>query len=209
MDYREYKDEKTQLVVLTAAQKFLQDGIESVKMTDLADSCGVGVASLYRYFGTKTAIVVAAGTLLWQDVSKLFEGVFEGPAFLEKPGLSRIRELLGIFLTLYRQEPAFLKFLYEFDEFVLREKPDQQLLMDYEHSVLDFYPVFLASFEAGLQDGSIRRRADPLLIYNSVTHAIICLAQKHLRGRILLSDSDTSGEEELSFVMDMTVAYLR
>ena len=129
MDYREYKDEKTQLVVLTAAQKFLQDGIESVKMTDLADSCGVGVASLYRYFGTKTAIVVAAGTLLWQDVSKLFEGVFEGPAFLEKPGLSRIRELLGIFLTLYRQEPAFLKFLYEFDEFVLREKPDQQLLM--------------------------------------------------------------------------------
>ena len=75
--------------------------------------------------------------------------------------------------------------------------------MDYEHSVLDFYPVFLASFEAGLQDGSIRRRADPLLIYNSVTHAIICLAQKHLRGRILLSDSDTSGEEELSLVIDM------
>jgi AcrR family transcriptional regulator len=85
VDYREYKDEKTQLVVLTAAQKFLQDGIESVKMTDLADSCGVGVASLYRYFGTKTAIVAAAGTLLWQDVSKLFEGVFEGPSFCSSP----------------------------------------------------------------------------------------------------------------------------
>ena len=209
MDYREYKDEKTQLVVLTAAQKFLQYGIESVKMTDLADSCGVGVASLYRYFGTKTAIVAAAGTLLWQDVSKLFEGVFEGPVFLQQSGLARIRELLNIFLTLYRQEPAFLKFLFEFDEFVLREKPDPKLLLDYERSVLNFYPVFLASFQAGLQDGSIRRRVDPLAYYSSVTHAVTCLAQKHLRGRILLSDSDTSGEEELSLVIDMAVAYLR
>ena len=213
MDYRQYtasyRDEKTQLVVLTAAQRFLQDGISNIRMTDLAKDCGVGVASLYRYFGTKTAIVTAAGALLWQDVSRLFEGVFESPDFLRKSGLARVQELLGVFLTIYRQEPAFLKFLHEFDEFVLREKPDPAQLLEYEKNVLNFYPVFLESFRAGQQDGSIRSAADPVIYYHAVTHAVISLAQKHLRGRELPSDSDTSGEEELALVIDMAVAYLR
>lgn len=47
-----------------SAKMFLQNGIENVKMTDIADECGIGVATLYRYFGTKTGITIAAMTHL-------------------------------------------------------------------------------------------------------------------------------------------------
>lgn len=40
--------------VQAAAQLFLQRGIGAVKMTDIAQTTGIGVASLYRYFTTKT-----------------------------------------------------------------------------------------------------------------------------------------------------------
>jgi hypothetical protein len=37
-----------------------------VKMTDVADGGGVGVATLYRRFSTKTDLAITAGTLLWR-----------------------------------------------------------------------------------------------------------------------------------------------
>ena len=55
-------------IVLIAAELFLQNGIEEIKMTDIADAAEIGVASLYRYFGTKTAIAIEVGVLLWRDL---------------------------------------------------------------------------------------------------------------------------------------------
>lgn len=213
MDYRQrfgqYRDDKMQLAVLTAAQLFLEKGIESVKMTDLAEACGVGVASLYRYFGTKTAIVTEAGALLWQDVSRLFEDALKSPAFLASDGLGQVRTLWGMFLELYRSQPAFLRFLYEFDDFVLREKPGEAAMTAYEKSVLDLHPIFRRSFEKGREDGSVAYAGDEAAYYAAVSHSLMLLAQKHLRGDVLAADSTLSGEQELSTVIDMAVAYLR
>ena len=39
-----------------AAALFLRDGIEAVRMTDIAEASGVGVATLYRHFATKLRI---------------------------------------------------------------------------------------------------------------------------------------------------------
>lgn len=52
---------KRNKIILVAAELFLEKGIDSVKMTDIADASGIGVASLYRYFGTRTNIVIEAG----------------------------------------------------------------------------------------------------------------------------------------------------
>lgn len=213
MDYRrlagQYRDEKTQLAVLTAAQMFLKQGIENVKMTDLAEACGVGVASLYRYFGTKTAIVTEAGALLWRDAARLFEDTLNSPEFQAKTGLGQVRAIWGMFLELYRTQPAFLRFLYEFDDFVLREKPGEAAMAAYEKGVLDLYPIFQKSFEKGAADGTIRYAGDARAYYSAVSHSLTMLAQKHLRGDVLAADRALSGEEELSLVIDMASAYLR
>ena len=50
-------------VIMSAATLFLRDGIAAVRMTDIADASGVGVATLYRHYKTKTAIAIHAGTL--------------------------------------------------------------------------------------------------------------------------------------------------
>ena len=51
-----FRSKRIHHAIEISAQMFLRDGIESVKMTDIADECGIGVATLYRYFGTKTGI---------------------------------------------------------------------------------------------------------------------------------------------------------
>ena len=69
------KDLREEAIVYVAAELFLRDGIESVKMTDIADRAEVGVASLYRYFGTKEALVLRAGALLSRISSALWESL--------------------------------------------------------------------------------------------------------------------------------------
>ena len=73
------RKQREKRIVLTAAELFLERGAENVRMTDIADECGIGVATLYRYFGTKSAIMLESGTLLWRDVARLFELQFHSP----------------------------------------------------------------------------------------------------------------------------------
>ena len=53
------KFRRTEQAVTVSAQLFLKNGIEAVKMTDIAEASGIGVATLYRYFGTKIGITIA------------------------------------------------------------------------------------------------------------------------------------------------------
>ena len=39
--------------------------IEAVKLSEIANEAGIGIATLYRYFKTKPALVIEIGTVLW------------------------------------------------------------------------------------------------------------------------------------------------
>ena len=195
-------------IVYVAAELFLQNGIENVKMTDVAEKAEVGVASLYRYFGTKDALVIRAGALLWRDLDRLFSEVYEAADFRARPGIEQVSRLFGVYLTLFREQPDFIRFVGNFDSFVMHVKPDPAVLAEYEAGVLNFYPVFLSSYEAGIRDGSIRPIASPRLYYDSVCHAVMALAQKLLRGEILQTDG-FGDASELTLLQDMAERYLR
>ncbi len=195
-------------IVYVAAELFLQEGIEKVKMTDVAERAEVGVASLYRYFGTKDGLVIRAGALLWRDLHTLFRGVYEAEDFAACAGIERIARLFGVYRTLYLEQPAFIRFVGDFDDFVIRSRPGAEALHEYEASVLNFYPVFLEAYEAGIADGTVRPIADPRLYYDSVCHAVMSLTQKMLRGEILATDG-FQNSSELDLLLDMAERYLR
>ena len=202
------KDLREDSIVYVAAELFLQDGIEDVKMTDIAARAEVGVASLYRYFGTKEALVLRAGALLWQDLHTLFSSVYEAEDFHAQCGMERITRLFGVYRRLFQEQPGFIRFVGDFDAFIIRSRVDKAQLAEYEQSVLNFYPVFLASYEAGLRDGSVREIENPRRYYEAVCHGAMALSQKLLRGEILPTDG-FSGPGELDLLLDMAARYLR
>ena len=202
------KDLREESIVYVAAELFLQDGIEEVKMTDIAARAEVGVASLYRYFGTKEVLVIRAGALLWQDLNTLFSSVFDAEDFHARCGMEQITRLFGVYRRLFQEQPDFIRFVGDFDAFIIRSRVDMSQLAEYERSVLNFYPVFLASYEAGLADGSVRPIEDPRRYYEAVCHAVMSLSQKLLRGEILPADG-FSGPGELDLLLDMAARYLR
>ena len=210
MEYRKHvqkeKKKRREEVVLTAANLFLERGLENVKMTDIADACSLGVASLYRYFGTKTVLTIAVGERLWQDIIPLFEQNTKD--FDRITGLEQLRVLFGVFLRLYEEQRGFLTFIHDFDTMMLREKIDPASLKSYEDAVLSFYPIFLESYKCGRSDGSVRELPDFETFYFTSTHLLLSLCLKFTVGAVLLIDSEGRQKSELSMALEMIMNYL-
>ena len=190
-----------------AAELLLGGDVADIKMTDIADKCGIGVASLYRYFGTKGDIVTKAGCVLWGRIKALFDGVFESPYYLDKSGYDKLCELMKVFRVLYISHKDFLRFVDSFDRFALTEKISPEALREYESSIMNFYPLFESAYLDGVKDGTTREGVNFQELYLTVTHALMLMSEKFSRGKVF--ESDTGGEGELDLMIKIALEYIK
>ena len=192
-----------------SAQLFLKHGIETVKMTDIADECGIGVATLYRYFGTKNGITIAAMTYMWNELNKMFSGIFESEVFLAQSGIKQVSDLMRMFVVLYQAHPGFMRLLAEFDLMLVSDAIPKNELKDYERSIINFYPVFEKSYMTGINDGTVREISNIKLFYLSYAHTLMELSKKLIQGELLPNDDFSNAEAELNTILDTAVFFLR
>ena len=213
MEYEKYieeaKNERMEQAVSIAADLFLKNSIDEIKMTDIAKASEIGVASLYRYFGTKTNIVIKSGTLIWNNTKMLFDGIFESDYYKNKTGIEQIGELLKVFYVLYTAHKDFLKFVHDFDNFILKENVSKDDLAEYENSIMNSFPLFESAFLKGCEDNTVNPDVNIKDVYFTTTHALISLCQKFNSGSILKSDKFEYGENEINLLIDMAIKYFK
>lgn len=203
------RNRRMEKAITVSADLFLQNGIEPVKMTDIADASGVGVATLYRYYGAKTGMVIAAMTYLWEKLKSMFDGVFESDVFTKQTGLKQLTDLMRMYLVLYDAHPDFMRLLAEFDQFILREQVPKAALIDYEKAIINFYPLFEAAFKTGIEDGTVREDVPFQLFYLTYAHAMMELTEKLLQGELLPSDDYSLGRKELEMMIETAKFFIQ
>ena len=57
VEFEQSKKKRMEYIVEKAAEIFCAQGIDNTKVTDIAKAADVGVASVYRYFKTKSELV--------------------------------------------------------------------------------------------------------------------------------------------------------
>lgn len=204
------KNHRKEEVILAALEVFKKKGIENTKMTDIAEKAEIGVASVYRYFKTKPDLAVEAACKFWSDeISKLYKYYTE-EEFLEKNSITKVKELLEIYLKLYKEHQDFIRFIDEFDRYVVKENISMERLKAYEKSIIDLKPLLINVLEQGKEEGTIRKDLNSEQFYFSINHALMCLSEKLiLRGNILESDEYVQGEEQLKMIIEMAVNYIK
>lgn len=203
------KNQRKEEVISAALEVFKTQGIESTKMTDIAEKAEVGVASVYRYFKTKPELVVDTACKFWKDeISELYV-YFTEEAFLKKNGFTKTKEILEVYLQLYKEHQDFIRFIDEFDRYIIKENISKEKLKIYEKSIIDLKPLLLNSLELGKEDGTIRKDLLSEQFYFSINHALMSLCQKLiLRGDLLESDEYVQGEEQIKMIIEMAVKYI-
>lgn len=206
---RNVKADRMESAITAAAQLYLEKGIDEVKMTDIAEGCQLGVASLYRYFGTKQSFTVIVASHIWKEQLALFEGVYESEYFKAKSGIDQVSDLLKLFNVLLLGHSKFLRFVSDFDAYVMREGISPEELDSYENGVLDILPLMRGAIQKGVADGTVRGNIDIELYYFTVTHSLMNMCQKFAASRSPDGGYANGGSKELLLAIDMYVSYLR
>lgn len=175
---------------------FSRKGIDSVKMSDIVEDCGVSRVSLYRYFSTKTDLVIAIGAWKWEGYISNYVAQVSPEKTDELTAAEHMRMFMDSFIDLYRNHRDILRYNYYFNSFLANEQtlPEQKKL--YTNVVDNLKKSFHWLYEKGQKDGTLRSDLPESVMFSSSFHIMLAAATRYAMGLVYVEE-DEDLEREL------------
>ena len=193
---------KKNYIISEAVNQFSSHPIKDVTIKDIASAAGVGEATVYRYFGTKGDLILACAEKLEKLVSEIFIEKTE-----THPAYKALERFYNAYLTIFTDKIYLYRFLNEFDAFVINEGVSG--LGSYEDAIDTYKQAFIAAYERGISDGSVRKVEDIELFYYSTTHAVLSLCKKlSAEAPVIRQDKMIEKHKEISTLINVILGAL-
>jgi len=182
---------------------FAEKGIEAVSMQDVANACNLGVATLYRYYNTKLALVIAIGVRQWEDygayvLSKCKENRTDKMTAAEEFGFS-----LDFYIDLYRNHSDLLHFNQNFNNYVQHEGATKEQMAPYVSAVGAFAKFFRSIYEKAASDGTMRTELPVEKMFTSTAHIMLAVAVRYAHGLLYSGENAEKLTEEFLLLKHM------
>jgi AcrR family transcriptional regulator len=182
---------------------FSAKGIEPVSMQEVADRCGLGIATLYRYFNTKLLLVIAIGTRKWEEFYQDVEAEYVRRGGKIMNAAEELDFYLSMYILLYREHRDILRFNQDFNAYVLHENASPEQLRDYMRAIRLYVEKFHAVYEKGMRDGSIRTDEPEQTMFNATMHIMLAVCGRFAQGVVYRSGDPEDLTEELMILKRM------
>ena len=198
--------ERRERMLETGLRMFGEKGIEPVRMQDVADACGIGIATLYRYFNTKLVFVIAIGARKWEEYFEEIEAEFVRRGGDMMNAAEELDFYLSGYILLYREHKDILRFNQDFNGYILHAEATQEQLSDYMRAIELFAKKFHRLYEKGVRDGSIRTDEPEQTMFNTTMHIMLAVAGRFAQGVIVQSDDPEDLTKELMILKRMILS---
>lgn len=195
--------EKRRRLLESGFRLFSERSIEAVTMQDIAKDSGIGIATLYRYFNTKLALVITIGAKKWTEI---FEEIRQRYRALDGQRMTAAEEFafyLDCYIYLYTHRRALLCFNQNFNNFVLHEKATPEQMKPYNDSIRLFAERFHVLYSKALQDGTLRTDLPERKMFAVTMHLMLAAVVRFAQGLVYLPDEEQNMTEELLLLRDM------
>jgi AcrR family transcriptional regulator len=184
---------RRQQLIEDAFHIFAEKTIDKLSMNEVADACGVGIATLYRHFSSKNALVLAVSTWAWEQAIR---------RSLRTPGggMSAAEDyeyFLDSFLTLYRDHRDVLRFNQFFNVYVQSEEIAPEQMSPYMTVIGALAERFHGVYERGRRDGTLRTDVPERELFSTSLHLMLAAVTRYAVG--LVYDGGVDPEAELQF----------
>ncbi len=182
---------------------FAEKGIEAVSMQEVAKVCRLGVATLYRYYNTKQALVIAIGARQWNEYEKYVRMQREKKC---TDGMTAAQELdfyLGFYIDLYQNHKDLLRFNQNFNNYVQHEGATPEQLLPYMESIQVFARMFSDLYDKGRADRTIRTELPKNKMFAATSHIMLAVAVRYAQGLLFSGDDEMDMTEEILMVKRM------
>ncbi|MBU1020393.1 MAG: TetR/AcrR family transcriptional regulator [Firmicutes bacterium] len=203
------KNDRINRVIQAAKIEFGLHGITNSKLKSIAKRAMVGEASVYRYFADKTALVKMVGLEYWDFYVNLFTDFFEQEINEKDNGLQKVEAFLNIFHVLYNEHKDFLKFMEEFDNYMM-SNTEENKVSSVEELIGSMKAYYINIFDSGVLDGSIDNSFSGKETYSFVSQVMLSTTQKlSFRVGYLHTDEDLYPEHCISRLIEMFILYIK
>ena len=187
---------RRKLILETGFRCFADNGIEAVSMQHIAGTCGIGIATLYRYFNTKLALVIAIGTLKWEEYGE-YAGKLR--AKRQADNMTAAEEFsfyLDFYIDLYQNHKDLLRFNQSFNNYVLSENVTKEQLRSYTDAISGIAVLFHGIYEKGKRDGTIRTDQSEDKMFAATSHIMLAVAVRYAQGLLFSADYEKDRTDE-------------
>lgn len=151
------KNKRYQSIVKTAERLFAESGLENIKMQNIADEEGIGVATLFRYFPRKDKLIVAVATSIMEEELYQFQLIINNGENAYKK-IEQIFNFLSQIVTHASKNST--TFIDAFENYVAISKEPLEDIGLYDAVREKIYILMSTLIQEGSSDGSIRKDID-------------------------------------------------
>ncbi len=194
---------KREAMLAEGFRLFAEKGIGTVPMQEVADACHIGIATLYRYYNTKLALVLAIGTRQWQDYGRYIRQMRKTN---DSAGMNAAEELdfcLDFYIDLYRNHRDLLRFNQDFNNYVQHEGATGEQLRPYIAAIGELADFFHDIYEKGLRDGTIRVDMPEEKMFAATSHIMLAVAVRYAQGLLFSAENEADRTEEFLMLKRM------
>lgn len=191
-----WKVERKQHIMDSAFALFAEKGIEAVTIPEIAAASGVSKATIFRYFDTKLDLVVEIAAQLWESYITAYPAQKSEEELESLTAAEYLRFYLDSFIDLYRNHGEILRFNYEFNIFLRKEKGNPDQKRSYLRVVNDLGVSFHDLYERGKQDQTLNLEIPEETMFSSTFHIMLAAVTRYAVGLVYVSEK-TNPESEL------------
>lgn len=193
-----------QRLLETGYRLFTGRTIDGVSLEEIAREAGIGIATLYRWFGSKTELAVAVSVWKWEDFLRELPG--EDPAARQDTGAEGFARYLDSFLDLYRNHRDLLRYNQFFNVYLQSARDDSSAgghLAAYEKVIGRFAARFRQVWEKGCRDGTLCTEIPWTQVFSATLHIMMAAVTRYAVGLVYLPEGSAAPEEELCLLRDL------
>lgn len=184
-------------IVRAAFPLFVEKTIEGVTMSEIAAASGMGVATLYRHYPTKTELVLAVSTWAWQEYLEAERAAAPASGGTAAEGYAYFLEL---FVQMYRERRDLLRFNQYFNAYVQTEHIAGAQMEPYMAVIGNQAERFRLLREKAERDGTMRTDLPAREIFATSLHLMLAAGTRYAVGLVYQAGDP---EQELELLKSM------
>lgn len=199
--------ERRDIVIETAFKLFAENRIEPVTMTVVANNCNMGVASIYRYFGTKKELVIAVAAKKWREYYGELQRHYNELNVEKMTAAQELEFYIDRYIDLYKENSDLLNFNANFSIYIGSEDTTKDEMKPYNSIIEKFVNKFHVLYKKAQDDKTVRTDISEKSIFYNVMYAMLSALSKYSSGIIHSADQDINYEKEICQLKDMYLEY--
>lgn len=176
---------------------FTERNIDAVSMPEIANACGYGRATLYRYFNTKLSLVIAVSTWTWEQLFQKSKQFIPEDRLEELTAAECFENYLDFFIDLYRNHRDLLRFNQYFNIYVQGEGASAEQMTPYIEMIREARNRFHIIYRKAMKDYSVRTDESEEEIFTATLHLMLAAVARYAVGLVYTPESGMNAEKEL------------